>query len=246
MITKISIRFYIIQSALFIFSTFLWAQAKAQDTSYTRPSVTGKWDDYQKQVKKDSTKKMVELKGLIPGIVYDLRYASRNNFMNRMMYPAGTNTTFLRLPAAKALLKVQQELNKKGLGIKIYDAYRPYSVTVKFWELVKDENYVAHPANGSGHNRGIAVDLTIISIKNVKGSEILMGTAYDNFSDTAHHSFTNLSEEILQNRKLLKNIMEKNGFKAYNKEWWHYSWTESGRYELLDIDFKKLKKGITD
>lgn len=246
MINKISIRFYIIQPVLFIFSTLLCTLVVAQDTGYTRPPVTDKWDDYKKQVKKDSTKKMVELKGLIPNIVYELRYASRNNFMNRMMYPAGTTTTFLRLPAAKALLKVQQELKTKGLGIKIYDAYRPYSVTVKFWELVKDEDYVAHPAKGSGHNRGIAVDLTIINIKSAMGTEVLMGTAFDNFSDTAHHSFTKLSNEILQNRQLLKSIMEKNGFKAYNKEWWHYSWPESGRYELLDIDFKKLKKGIAD
>jgi zinc D-Ala-D-Ala dipeptidase len=244
MINKISIRFYIIQPVLFIFSTLLFTQAVAQDTGYTRPPVTDKWDDYKKQVKKDSTKKMVELKDLIPSIVYDLRYASRNNFMKRLMYPAGTTNTFLRLSPAKALLKVQQELNKKGLGIKIYDAYRPYSVTVKFWELVKDEDYVAHPAKGSGHNRGIAVDLTIINIKSVPGAEIPMGTAFDNFSDTAHHSFTKLSEEVLQNRQLLKNTMEKNGFKAYDKEWWHYSWPESGRYELLDIDFKKLKKQL--
>src|SRR5437867_1601617 len=83
-----------------------------------------------------------------------------------------------------------QELNEKGLGLKIFDAYRPYSVTVKFWELIKDERYVANPSKGSGHNRGIAVDLTIIHLKT--NEELNMGTGFDNFTDTAHQAFVNL------------------------------------------------------
>ncbi len=242
MTNKISNRFYIKEQIFLIFSTLLLLSAVAQDTSYTRPQLTNKWDDYQQQVKKDSLKRMVELKSMIPGIVYDLRYATVNNFMRRLMYPAGTNTTFLRLPAAKALQKVQQELSNIGLGLKIFDAYRPYAVTVKFWELVKDERYVAHPKNGSGHNRGVAVDLTIIDIKT--GKETNMGTVFDNFTDTAYHSFTNISQGIRENRSLLKTLMEKYGFRAYNEEWWHYSWPNSGKFEILDIDFKKLKKDL--
>src|SRR5690349_9612719 len=123
---------------LLFFSTGNSVQVKAQnESSFTRPPVTDKWKDYTVQVKLDSTKKMVELRSLIPSIVYDLRYATRNNFMHRLMYPVGTQQTFLRLPAANALKKVQEELNKSGLGLKIFDAYRPYAVTVKFWELVK-------------------------------------------------------------------------------------------------------------
>jgi D-alanyl-D-alanine dipeptidase len=240
MTNKLSNRFYNKQLVLVFFSTLLFLQMAAQNTGYTRPPVTNKLDEYQKQVKNDSTKKMVELKSLILGIVYDLRYATINNFMRRLMYTAGTNTTFLRLPAVKALQKVQQELSAIGLGLKIFDAYRPYAVTVKFWELVKDERYVAHPKNGSGHNRGVAVDLTIIDIKT--GKETNMGTGFDNFSDTAHHSFTNISQGILKNRSLLKTLMEKYGFRAYNEEWWHYSWPNSGKFEILDIEFKKLKK----
>lgn len=183
---------------------------------------------------------MLELKSIIPGIVYDLRYATLNNFMKRLMYPAGTNQTYMRLPAAIALKKVKEELSISGLGLKIFDAYRPYSVTVKFWELVKDERYVAHPGKGSGHNRGIAVDLTIVSL--VSNHELNMGTGFDNFSDTAHHTFTKLPKEVLQNRELLKSVMEKYGFKSYVEEWWHYSWPESSKYEILDIEFRKLKK----
>lgn len=235
-------RFYIKRYVLFIFSTLFSVQLSAQDTAYTRPPLTDKWEDYQKQVKKDSSKKMVELKDMVPGIVYELRYATVNNFMRRLMYPAGTHVTFLRLPAARALQKVQQELKEKGLGLKIFDAYRPYAVTVKFWELVKDERYVANPSRGSGHNRGIAVDLTIINLKTGKG--LNMGTGFDNFSDTAHHSFSRLPEEVLQNRSLLKSLMEKYGFKAYSEEWWHYSLPDAGKFEILDIEFKKLKKNL--
>jgi D-alanyl-D-alanine dipeptidase len=108
--------------------------------------------------------------------------------------------------------------------------------------LVKDDRYVANPSKGSGHNRGTTVDLTIINLKT--RVELNMGTDFDNFSDTAHHSFSSLSEDILQNRILLKTTMEKYGFKAYNEEWWHYSLTDANKFELLDIDFKKLKKDL--
>jgi zinc D-Ala-D-Ala dipeptidase len=158
------------------------------------------------------------------------------------MYPAGTHHSFLREPVAAALKKVQEELKGMGLGIKIFDAYRPYSVTVKFWELVKDERYVAHPAKGSGHNRGAAVDLTIIQLKT--GTELNMGTGFDNFSDTAHQDYTRLPEEVLQNRQLLRSTMVKHGFRIYSEEWWHYSWPEAATFELLDIDFKKLAKAL--
>ncbi len=242
MITKITFRFYFKRSVLFIFSTLLLLKLAAQDSSYTRPPVTSNWDEYKKQVKKDSLKKMVELKSMIPGIVYDLRYATTNNFMHRKMYPAETNQTFMRLPAANALKKVQQELNAMGYGIKVFDAYRPFSVTVKFWELVHDERYVANPSKGSGHNRGLAIDLTIINIKT--GKELNMGTGFDNFTDTAHHSFTKLSEEVLQNRNLLKSTMEKFGFKLFESEWWHYFLPGSDKYEILDIDLKKLNKQL--
>ena len=178
----------------------------------------------------------------MPTLIYDLRYASTNNFMQRIMYPDHNGKTFLRKPVADALTKVQEELNRMGLGLKIFDAYRPFAVTVKFWELVKDERYVANPAKGSGHNRGVAVDLTIIDLKTL--AELNMGTGFDNFTDTAHHTFTALPEEVLHNRLLLKSIMEKYGFVALESEWWHYYLANGNRFELLDISFEKLKKSF--
>lgn len=195
---------------------------------------------FEATVKADSNKQMVEIKSVIPNIVYDLKYASDRNFMRRNMYPARTNYTFLRLPVVKALAQVQKELNEKGMGLKIYDAYRPYSVTEKFWELVLNEKYVADPKKGSGHNRGLAVDLTIVYMNT--GKELQMPTYFDNFSDTAHHTFMNLPFDALQNRKMLKDIMEKYGFKMFETEWWHYSWPDDKNYyDALDISFSDLK-----
>lgn len=195
---------------------------------------------YKKICRADSNKKMIELKAIIPSIVYDLRYSTEDNFVTQPLYPRLTSVTFLRLPAANALASVQKDLVQKGLGLKIFDAYRPYSVTVKFWELVKDERYVANPSKGSGHNRGLAVDLTIIDLNT--GKELDMGTGFDNFTDTAHHTFTALPETVLNNRKLLKDVMLKYGFKLFETEWWHYSWPNDKNYEVMDLSFEKLNR----
>ncbi len=184
-------------------------------------------------------KAMVDLRQYIPGIAFDLRYAGRNNFMQQQLYPTLT-TSFMRKTAADALRKVQAALRLRGLGLKIYDAYRPYAVTQKMWLLVQDERYAANPRNGSGHNRGTAVDLTLISLQTRKA--LPMGTAFDNFSDTAHHGFTALPEKVLQNRLLLKSLMEQYGFKALDTEWWHYSLPDARLYELLDISFADLQR----
>jgi D-alanyl-D-alanine dipeptidase len=193
---------------------------------------------FGQQVHTDSMQKMIEIKTIIPGIVYDLRYATKNNFTHTRLYQSGS-ATFLRLPVVRALQKVQEDLNAKGYGLKIFDAYRPYSVTKKMWDIIQDARYVADPSKGSGHNRGLAVDLTIICLKD--GSELNMGTGFDNFTDTAHQNFKDLPATVLSNRKLLKETMEQYGFKALETEWWHYSWPNDRNYEVLDLDFKKLQ-----
>ena len=240
-IIKLGKRLHItIGTIAFFLICVLTAQAQQLKTSNYGVKYLGTEKAYKQSLTKDAQKQMVDLKHLIPAIVYDLRYATAANFVKQAVYSVGTNYTFLRMPASQALKKVQEELQLKGLGLKIFDAYRPYSVTVKFWELIKDERYVANPTKGSGHNRGLAVDLTIIDLKT--GVELDMGTGFDNFTDTAHHSFTQLSPTVLQNRKLLKEVMLKHGFNLLETEWWHYYWPNDRNYEVLDLDFKKLKK----
>lgn len=220
------------------------ATANKKDTALNQYGlwVIGSVKQLQKTVSVNPAKQMVDIKNLIPSIILELRYAGNNNFMKKKLYPPLT-TTFLRKPAADSLAKIQTQLKEMGLGLKIFDAYRPYSVTRIMWEPVKDDRYAADPKKGSGHNRGIAVDLTLINTKT--GEELNMGTGFDNFSDTAHHAFTDLPEEILQNRLLLKKIMEQNGFKALDTEWWHYSLPNAINFELLDLPFSELKEKST-
>ncbi|HXB43234.1 MAG TPA: M15 family metallopeptidase [Puia sp.] len=236
---KIPQRCNISLSPLIIFC-ILSAKSIAQDSSNKALKVINTITEYKESVKIDTNQKMVSLQQLIPNIVLDLRYGTTNNFMKIVMYDEHPRYTFLRQPAAKALAQVQKELIKTGYGLKVFDAYRPYDVTKKFWELVHDERYVANPAQGSGHNRGIAVDLTIINLKTKK--ELKMPTGFDNFTDSAHHDFMNLPSEVLKNRSLLKETMEKYGFKEFATEWWHYSLPDPEKYEVLDLSFGELKQ----
>lgn len=209
------------------------------DTSRYGVPIVSNIGYYSKTVAADSNKRLLELSTLVPGIQYDLRYAGRDNFVKRPLYPKKTRHTFLRAPAARALALVQASLQKENLGIKVFDAYRPYSVTVTFWELIKDERYVASPLQGSGHNRGLAIDCTLIDL--ATGKELDMGTGFDNFTDSAHQDFTALPATIFKNRKKLREIMIKNGFRIFETEWWHYSWPNDRDYEVLDLPFQKLK-----
>jgi zinc D-Ala-D-Ala dipeptidase len=193
----------------------------------------------KQEIKQDSNKQMFDLLRLIPGLVLDLKYATEDNFMYQKLYPPVT-TTFLRKPAADSLKKVVEELKKENSGIKIFDAYRPYSVTEKMWDTVKDDRYAADPSKGSGHNRGTAVDLTLIDLNTKK--ELPMGTDFDNFSDTAHIDFAHLPADVLNNRNRLRKVMEKYGFIQLTTEWWHYYLPHSSSYELLDLSFADLRK----
>lgn len=194
---------------------------------------------YKQTIKTNPKKIMVAISIEIPDAILDLKYAGTDNFMHTSLYPPLT-TTYLRLAASDALHSVVAALKAKHLTIKIWDAYRPYSVTEKMWEPVKDERYAADPKFGSGHNRGIAVDVTLVDL--ITGKELDMGTGFDNFSDTAHHDFKSLPKQVLENRLMLRSLMEKYGFKALETEYWHYYLPDTKEYELLDLNFDELYK----
>ncbi len=194
---------------------------------------------YNSSVNANPKNKLINLKKLIPDLLLDLKYATSNNFTQKKLYKKAT-TTYLRYDAAMALFAVQQHLKKQGFALKIFDAYRPYAVTKLMWDLIHDERYVANPKNGSGHNKGTSVDLTIVDM--ASGKELDMGTEFDNFTELAHHSYTpNLDSTIKANRYLLKSTMEKFGFKSLETEWWHYSWNSSEKFDVIDINFKILR-----
>lgn len=193
---------------LFWWTFFLYCNysVTAQDT-IPNPKIIRTVKDYVSNATYKPEMLMDDVKKYIPGLVLELRYTGNNNFTGQRIYPA-THTTYLRRIAGKLLGKVQNQLMSQGLGLKIFDAYRPYSATELIWNLVQDERYAAHPAKGSNHNRGIAVDLTIINVKTKE--ELDMGTGFDNFSDTAHHGFTSLPDTVLKNGGIIHSLIRAN------------------------------------
>ena len=187
---------------------------------------------------KDSSNILVDLQKIIPYIKLDIRYSTKKNFLGEPVYNSAR--AFLRLPAAIALKKVQHELNLIGLGIKIFDGYRPYSATVKFYNKVKDTIYAASAYTGSRHNRGCAVDLTLISLKT--GKPLDMPTDFDSFSEKAHSDYLNLTSSEIKNRDLLIGVMAKYGFINLDSEWWHYDFKDWKKYDLMDLSFDQLDK----
>jgi zinc D-Ala-D-Ala dipeptidase len=197
--------------------------------------VTG-YQAYKKQIITNPQTRLVNLKSYIPDLVLDIRYATNNNFTGQRVYDKAM--AFARLPVAQALKNIQAELKQKGLGLKIYDAYRPYAITVKFYKIAKDTSFVADPRKGSRHNRGCAVDLTIIDLKT--GRELDMPTGYDSFTPQASANYKNLSAKKLANRQLLRSVMERHGFKVLSSEWWHFDYSGWEQFGLLNIPFAQL------
>lgn len=194
---------------------------------------------YNRTIQNNDNKRLVSVRAYVQPFIAEWKYASEDNFTHKVLY---TNPeAYIRLEAALALRKVQSDLSKIGVGLKFYDAYRPYSVTLKMWKVVPDERYTANPSKGSGHNRGAAVDVTLISLQTKE--ELQMPTAFDDFTDKAHHNYPDLPTEVKANRNLLKTTMEKHGFVALSTEWWHYSLPNSAtRFELLDFDFPQMSR----
>jgi len=160
----------------------------------------------------------VNLKDYSGEFAYDMKYATTNNFLKSKVYDCAE--CFLRLKTVKALIKANGKFLKKGYRIKLFDCYRPLNIQKKMWELVSNPEYVADPAKGSIHNRGGAVDLTLVTLE---GKELEMGTAFDFFGKEASHGYPFSDIKIMDNRKMLKKIMLQNGFKAFESEWWHYN-----------------------
>lgn len=194
--------------------------------------------EYQASIKLNPKKELIDLEQYIPGIVLDIRYATTNNFTGEKIYNLAK--AYARKPVADAVKRAQIELQKQGLGIKIFDAYRPYKATVRFYEVYKDTTYVASPYKGSRHNRGCAIDMTLISLKT--GEELKMPTGYDSFQKEAWPSTPIKDPEARKNRALIIQVMEKQGFKVNGSEWWHFDFIGWRNYEVLDIDFEELTK----
>lgn len=205
------------------------AQSKANPYGL---SIQTTLEELRQSVAVDSNKRMVQLSQYIAGIVLDIKYAGTANIFYEQLYKSPH--AFVRLPVAKALAAVQKDMLQAGYALKIYDAYRPYSITCRMFERLPDTVYMGLPRTGSKHNRGIAVDLTLIDLKS--GKELEMPTPFDALVYAAHPDFQDLPAHILQNRELLKTIMRKHGFEVDPVEWWHYNFKAAKDFELMDIN----------
>jgi len=160
----------------------------------------------------------VNLKEYSIDFVYDMKYATADNFLKAKVYDCAE--CFLRLKTVKAMIEANTEFMKMGYKIKFFDCYRPLDIQKKMWKIVPNPSYVADPSKGSIHNRGGAVDITLVD---VNGIALDMGTSFDFFGIEASHNYQNLSQHIKDNRELLKKVMMAHGFNPLESEWWHYN-----------------------
>ena len=182
---------------------------------------------------------LVELEKLDSTLKLDVRYATSENFMHRPMYAQAR--AFLQRPAAEALIRINRKLRKQGFGLMIFDGYRPWSITKKFWDETPPEkhNFVADPKKGSKHNRGCAVDLSLFDL--ATGKEIRMPSPYDDFTEKAYPSYTGGTRKQRRMRDLLRRAMESEGFTVNPYEWWHFDFKDWEKYRVLDIPFDQMK-----
>ncbi len=179
--------------------------------------------------------RLIDIRSVNNKIAMDIRYATPNNFLKQKVYPV--SRCVLRGAAARRLSQVQEDLVKKGLGLKVYDCYRPLSVQKLMWKVKPDPRYVANPATGSRHNRGAAVDITLVDSK---GKELEMPTAFDDFTEKASRSYSGASAQAKKNRQILEDAMKKYGFIPLATEWWHFDAPGWDKFAILDAGFGEI------
>jgi D-alanyl-D-alanine dipeptidase len=210
-------------SILFLFSLVLLASCATGP-----PKETGTFKDSD----------LVELITLDPTFMLDIRYATTNNFTGKAVYTQPR--AFLQRPAAEALVKVNSEFKAIGYQLLIFDGYRPWDITKVFWDMTpkSDKKFVADPKEGSKHNRGCAVDLSLYRITD--GQEVSMPGEYDEMSERSYPSYQGGTAEQSKMRDLLIKKMEAHGFKVYEFEWWHFDYKDWKSYRIQNIPFENL------
>jgi D-alanyl-D-alanine dipeptidase len=183
-----------------------------------------------------AVRELIDLSKLDAGFRFDLRYATPDNFTKATLYPVAK--AYLHRSTAEALVKVQKDLAAQGLGLKIFDAYRPLSVQKRMWDLIRDDRYVSNPALNAGrHTRGTAIDLTLVDRD---GREVPMPTPFDDFTERAHRDAPGVPVEAARNSKLLETTMQKHGFLPYPFEWWHFDFRDWKKHPPLDVPLDQL------
>ena len=186
---------------------------------------------------------LVELIKLISTIKIDVKYATKENFTGKILYPS--SRVYLEKVVANALIAIQKKLQDQGLGLKVFDGYRPQSVQQIMWDTCPNQRkYIRDPKLGSNHSRGTAVDLTIIDL--TKEKELEMPSGYDDLSPKAHRTYETMQPNVAKNCKLLETLMVEHGFSTIPHEWWHFNWADSvkypEKYPVLNVSFDELER----
>src|SRR5215470_3714387 len=182
---------------------------------------------------------LVEVAKLDPTIKLDIRYATNNNLLSTPVYCQAR--ALMERPAAEAVVRASHALKEQGYGLLIHDAYRPWYVTKMFWEATPEDKriFVANPSEGSKHNRGCAVDITLYDLKT--GAAVKMPSGYDEMSERAYADYKGGTAEERERRSVLRRAMEKEGFTVYPQEWWHFDHKDWKQYPILNIRFEDLQ-----
>lgn len=182
---------------------------------------------------------LVDLARLDSGFMFDIRYATDNNFVGTPLYSQAK--AFLERPAALALCRVNKRLHEEGYGLIVYDGYRPWYVTWLFWQVTPDEEkiFLADPQEGSKHNRGSAIDVGMYSLATKEELEFPSG--FDEMTERAFSDYAGGTPEQNHHRKVLREAMESEGFIVHPKEWWHFDYHDWNLYEIQNIRFEEIK-----
>lgn len=180
------------------------------------------------QAAKPAASDFVDVAAVIPDAVFDIRYASDDNFTKRKLYPAAVCK--LRRAVAARLARAAKLLREQDRRLVIWDCYRPTSIQEELWKRVPDERYVAHPARGSRHSRGAAVDVGLVA---KDGTPVVLPTAYDDFSEAAHRDHALKGERGAEARRL-ERAMKAAGFVGMPTEWWHFDAPDAAKYPLAN------------
>lgn len=212
-----------------------WLEACAPRTLSETPSPLAPPVDPQATAEPD----LVDLARFDPRLRFDIRYATADNFMRRVLYPLARAVA--QRPVAAALSRVQTRAEAEGYGLLIFDAYRPWRITRAMWDQTPPDKreFVADPRTGSRHNRGCSIDLSL----HRDGVEVAMPSPYDDFTPAAYRSFTAAPPEALRLSRLLETWMVAEGFVPLANEWWHYDWAEWRRYPVMDVPLEAVTTG---
>lgn len=223
---------------LYIFAIFLFLSCKSKqnliaqtvEESLLKNEISNKFIELNSKINDSS---FANLNDYSNDFVYDMKYATSDNFLKAKVYDCGE--CFLRLKTVKALINANNSFMKLGFKIKLFDCYRPLDVQKKMWAIVPNPIYVANPAKGSIHNKGGAVDISLVDLS---GKEIDMGTKFDFFGEEASHNYLKLNQKIIDNRKFLKSIMFEFKFNSLDSEWWHYNLIDALNDKVSNVKWK--------